>query len=381
MAWDTGSWSSSLLPMQVSNGWSPGGGTAGASGTYAGGLVNPGGPVAGGTANALGTAQNDFRQALQGGQAGQSINWGGGQLTYDGQGGAMFNGQHVDGNTNLGSLGSQNQGVMNVLQGYGYGGGNDVSAQTYGWQGIQPQATPMPGSGPAGVPGSAPLGQQGMGGASFGNAGNGGTSNPYLGDQVNYLRQNAQENYDRVTAPGIRQMMAGTGGYGGSRQGVLEANAQRDMNNGVNGAIANMLGNNWQQDQTRQTSSYDTNRGLDLQQQMIGANLYGQGMQGMAGLGQGAFNAGSAQQNAAWQPIQNASSVYHPFSGLGGSTSTNSQQGGGTAGAIGGLLGGVQLANNMGLFNGLGGSGNNWAAGTGWGTGDAYGNMDYGSFL
>lgn len=361
-----------------------------AYGTYAGGLVNPGGPVSGGVNNGLGNAQNDFVDALRRGQAGGSA-WGG-ALTFDGNGGGMYNGQHVDANSNIGYLASQDQSLMNRLGSeYGYQtGGNDISAQTYGWQGIQPNAAPqgdqMGGSG-SGAPAGGGNVINGAGGAQFGTSNGTGTSNPYLQDQANWLRQDAQNNYDRVTAPQIRYGAAAGGGYGGSRMGVMEANAQNDMNRGVNSAIAGLLGNNWQQDQSRQVNSRDSNRNMDLSQAALGASLYGQGMQGQQGLNAGAYGVGQTQQQAPWQTIGAAGGAYSPFTGLGSSSTQTSQQGGGLQGALGGLLGGAQLANNAGLFRGIGnyfgGSSAGWGTGGGggFGTGLDYGNVDFGAYL
>lgn len=129
--------------------------------------------------------------------------------------------------------------------------------------------------------------------------------------------------------------------------------------------------------------SRDTNRGLDLQQQGLGASMFGQGVSGQASLGQGMFNTGQQQQQAPWNTINAAGGAYSPFTGLGSSSTQTSQQGGGTAGAIGGLLSGLQLGNQYGLFNGLtgGGGGSSVYGGTGFGTGSLYGNEDYGQFF
>jgi hypothetical protein len=74
---------------------------------------------------------------------------------------------------------------------------------------------------------------------------------------------------------------------------------------------------------------YTQQRGQDLQSQNIGASLYGLGSQGQ------------------WSGLQNASGLYAPYTGYG--SSTQSQQGGGLTGALGGALGGMQLGN---LFSG-----------------------------
>ena len=193
----------------------------------------------------------------------------------------------------------------------------------------------------------------GTGGASgVGGSGNmsPSTENPFMAQQVAWLRQNSLDDYNRNTAPRIAQTMASTGGYGGSRMGVLEANVNRDRENSLNSAITNMLGNNWQADQNRYVSSRDNNRQLDLQQQQIGANLYGQAMGGMAGMNSGAYGVGQQEQDAAWRPIQNATGTYSPFSGLGQTTTQtqNRDRSGDWQQALGAIMGGLNLYNSWG---------------------------------
>ena len=161
-----------------------------------------------------------------------------------------------------------------------------------------------------------------MGGGSVG-------ANPYMGSQIGYLSDVMGRALQR-NLQGIRSNAVGTGNLGSSRQGISEGEAFRGFADALGGNVANMLGQNYQFDRSLNTGSYNTNRALDLQQ---------------AGLGLTAMNQGLGMQ---WSPLQNANSIYTPYTGL-GSQSTPSQ-GGGWQGGLGGALAAAQLANNFGWF-------------------------------
>ena len=161
-----------------------------------------------------------------------------------------------------------------------------------------------------------------MGGGSVG-------ANPYMGSQIGYLSDVMGRALQR-NLQGIRSNAVGTGNLGSSRQGIAEGEAFRGFADALGGNVANMLGQNYQFDRSLNTGSYNTNRALDLQQ---------------AGLGLNAMNQGLGMQ---WSPLQNANSIYTPYSGL-GSQSTPAQ-GGGWQGGLGGALAAAQLARNFGLW-------------------------------
>lgn len=73
---------------------------------------------------------------------------------------------------------------------------------------------------------------------------------------------------------------------------------------------------------------YTAQRGQDLAQYGLGGNMIQQGL------------------NTQWLPMQNAASVYSPFTGF-GSTTNSSQQGGGWQGALGGGLGVLGLGSQL----------------------------------
>lgn len=212
------------------------------------------------------------------------------------------------------------------------------------------------------------------------------TPNPYLPQMEESIRTQMTDNLQRNVLPSIGTSAVAAGGYGGSRQGVLEANALKDMNQGLSNSLASLnygdynnamnrqlqqygmnqnynlglgnlnlgmqnslqnynlgLGNLALGNQNSMQNFYSTQRGQDMQQMQLGANLFQMGNQGMLGQGQFLYNLGLTQQQAPWQVMGNYTNTLSPFTGY-GSTSGNP-----FAGAIGGALTGAQLYN---IFNG-----------------------------
>ena len=197
------------------------------------------------------------------------------------------------------------------------------------------------------------------------------TPNPYLGEMAGTIRQQVTDNLQRNILPGIGSAAIAAGGYGGSRQGVVEANALKDANTGLSGALANLYGQDYNNAMGRNLQRYgmDQNynlgvgnlglgyqnslqnfytnqRGQDLQATQLGANLFQQGNTGMQQQGQGLYNLGLTQQQAPWSVVGNYTNTLSPFTGF-GNTST-STPGNALAGGLGGAVVGAQLYN---LFN------------------------------
>jgi hypothetical protein len=74
---------------------------------------------------------------------------------------------------------------------------------------------------------------------------------------------------------------------------------------------------------------YTAQRGQDLSQIGLGANIYSMGLQN------------------GWNGLNNASNIYNNAAGQTTSGNGSQQQGGGAMGAFGGALGGAQMANNL----------------------------------
>lgn len=233
------------------------------------------------------------------------------------------------------------------------------------------------------------------------------TPNPYLGEMAGTIRQQVTDNLQRNILPGIGSAAIAAGGYGGSRQGVVEANALKDANTGLSGALSNLYGQDYNNAMSRNLQKYqgdqnynmglgnlglgfqnsaqnyalglgglanqrygqDQNfalgvgnlglgyqnslqnfytaqRGQDMQGVQLGANLFQQGNTGMQQQGQGLYNLGLTQQQAPWSVVGNYTNTVSPFTGFG--NTTNSTPGNAGAGALGGALVGAQLYN---LFN------------------------------
>lgn len=172
----------------------------------------------------------------------------------------------------------------------------------------------------------------GAGGPGVGNTG-GMPANPYLPDMANDITRRTTDMMNQ----GIRQARGGAlmaGGFGGSGQGIMEGKAISGSADNLAGQLGSLYGSAWNQDQGRDLQRYGmdqgfytSQRGQDLQGAQLGASMLQQGLA------------------APWTPLQNASGVYSGYTGLGSTTTPGT--GGGWQGALGGLLGGAQLARNF----------------------------------
>jgi hypothetical protein len=210
------------------------------------------------------------------------------------------------------------------------------------------------------------------------------TPNPFLPQMADAMTNQVTQNLNRNIMPGIRSAATATGGYGGSRQGVVESNAINDANQGLSNALAGMymgdynsqMGRNLQQYgmdqgynlglgnlglgfqnsgqnfdlgmgqlglgfQNSNQNFFTQQRGQDLQQTGLGASIYQMGTQGMLGQGQGMYNLGLTAQQAPWQTLQGFTSTSQPYTGYG--STTQNQSGSSAAGFAGGAMLGNQL--------------------------------------
>ncbi len=221
--------------------------------------------------------------------------------------------------------------------------------------------------------------------------------NPYIQQQADAIQAASNQNLGQNVMPGIRSGALGAGQYGSSRQGIAEGVAAGNAQTGVAGAQAQLYGNAYAQDQnnalqqqsinnqyslgmgnlglgffnagnnynlgmgqlgnqaTAQNQNFYTQqRGQDLQQVMAGASLYGQGITGQAGVGQGQYQTGQTAYQAPLTQLQQYSNLLSPYTGLGSSSQISTSGGGGLNGAIGGALAGAQIGKNLGLGSGTG---------------------------
>lgn len=179
-------------------------------------------------------------------------------------------------------------------------------------------------------------GQPAGGGYGSGSTGGAAAFNPNMQGQVDYLRQQSDFALGQ-NLNGIRSNAVGVGGLGGTRQGVTQGIATGLANQGYTGAVSNMLGQDWTNQQNRDLQ----NRGLDVQ--MRGQDIGWQNQTNQYGLQRDALDSQLVTNgiNQSWAPIINAGNLY---SQLGGGSVTNSTNtGGGLQGLLGGALGGAQL--------------------------------------
>jgi hypothetical protein len=114
------------------------------------------------------------------------------------------------------------------------------------------------------------------------------------------------------------------------------------------------LGNQALNYYTADQGFYNANRGMDLQQMGLAANLFNQGNQGLAGAGQGMQNIGQQQMLNSWYPFQQYGGQLGQFGGFNQSTSQTQPGPSSFQTGLGGALTAAQLWQ---LLNSGGGGG------------------------
>lgn len=194
-----------------------------------------------------------------------------------------------------------------------------------------------------------------------------GQSNPYIGAYGQAITNQVTQNLQRNILPNISSSAMAAGGFGGSRQGVVEANALNDANQGLSNALAGAYSQDWNNQQGRnlqqygmdqsynlglgnlglnaqnsQNNFYTAQRGQDMQQAGLGAQLAQMANQGYLNQGSGLYDTGSMYQNAPWNTMGQFNQAVTPYTGY-GATSTVSQNSNPWAQALGGAMLGGQL--------------------------------------
>lgn len=163
------------------------------------------------------------------------------------------------------------------------------------WAALQNLAGQQPGAGGAANGGAANGGVSG-GAAASGAQGNPFmpqtlsnpftyTPNPYLSEMANTIRQQVTDNLQRNILPGIGSAAIAAGGYGGSRQGVVEANALKDANTGLSGALSNLYGQDYTNAMSRNLQKYQADQGYNLGVGNLGLGFQNSAQQYALGLG------------------------------------------------------------------------------------------------
>lgn len=212
---------------------------------------------------------------------------------------------------------------------------------------------------------SAPTQQPTGGGQNLGMGGYNPQQNPYLGQMGRDIGNQMFDNWSRNTMPSIRSGAMAAGGFGGSRQGVVEANGMNDMNRQYGQALTSMYGQDWSNQQNRNlqaqstANQYDLGlRSSDLGFANLDANINNSNASNQlnaANFGLNAYNTMNGQTQAGIQAgtnIQNTPLDYQKYftnsangsgAGFGTSTSSQTNQGNPWMGAAGGAMMGNSL--------------------------------------
>ena len=299
------------------------------------------------------------------------------------------------GMTPPGQGGSVNTKPLQIGGGAAFGGSS--SGVDYGSTRPMQSGGGLPSASPAGSISSATAGQ-----------------NPYLQQMGDALVQQNTQNLQRNVLPRISSAAMAAGGYGGSRQGVVESNAISDLNTANANGLASLYGGayntNLQYDLGRrsQDQSYDLGRRNNDLGYFGAANSYNLGM-GNLGLGYAGLDRQIANDNMSWGQqgynnnmglwgqmlnnnqtgigagtnIQNTPQGYwqqfgNQYNSIGQGYGTSTSSGGG-GNPIMGALGGAQLGSQVANWWNGGGSGNASTA-TGYGNGTMSDLQGYGVF-
>ena len=196
------------------------------------------------------------------------------------------------------------------------------------------------------------------------------TPNPYLGQMAQGITSHMYDNWTRNQLPSIRSGAMAAGGFGGSRQGVVEANGLNDMNRSLGQNLSNLYGSDYNNAMGRNlqqqslNNSYDLGlRSSDLGFSNLDANINQNNFNNQlasANFGMGVYNTLNNQTQAGIQAgtnIQNTPLDYQKYftnsangvgSGYGTSNTSQTNQGNPWLGALGGAQIGNQIQKNWG---------------------------------
>lgn len=205
---------------------------------------------------------------------------------------------------------------------------------------------------------------------NLGIGGQGYTKNPYLDQMASGITSQMNDNWQRNQLPSIRSGAMAAGGFGGSRQGVVEANGLNDMNRSLGQNLTNLYGSDYNNAMGRNlqqqslNNSYDLGlRSSDLGFSNLDANINQNNFNNQlssANFGMGVYNTLNNQTQAGIQAgtnIQNTPLDYQKYftnsangvgSGYGTSSTSQTNTGNPWLGALGGAQIGNQIQKNWG---------------------------------
>lgn len=272
----------------------------------------------------------------------------GGAMTGD-RGGLAMPGNFLPPASTWGQQADPNAGAWsnpNATASFGAGTAPTGPAQSVNPMGVPSSGfggmTPPPAAAGGGMMQAAvmPGGGQAMGGSGGGWAGP--SMNPFYGQMANDIGRRTSDMLGKSLA-NIQSNFVGSGGLGGSRQGIAQGQAIGDAVDSYQGNLANLGGSMWNDDQNRALQYRGQDIGREANQMGFYSNQRQQDMQGQD-LG---FRMLTGGLQTPWIPSNNANNIYGNFTGFGNSSNT-SNQGGGWQGGLGGGIAGLSLARQMG---------------------------------
>lgn len=90
------------------------------------------------------------------------------------------------------------------------------------------------------------------------------TASPYLGQMADSITSQVNENLQRNVLPGINSGAMAAGQYGGSRQGVVQANALNDSNRQLSNALTGMYYGDFNNSMNRNLQQYQSDLNYNL---------------------------------------------------------------------------------------------------------------------
>lgn len=194
--------------------------------------------------------------------------------------------------------------------------------------------------------------------------------NPYLNSMLSDIRGNTINDFNRSVAPMARSNAQLAGGFGGSRQGVVEANAMNDLGRNISTAQTGLLGQITESDANRRLSAEQTNASLATQAALANAaaannmsQFNAAGANNMSQFNTGALNSNSQFNAGLGQQANLANAGYAQQAGLYNAGAANDMasqnaqlqaQRQGLDLQAGGLLSGRDIANQQAAAQGAG---------------------------
>ena len=244
----------------------------------------------------------------------------------------------------------------------------DTPAQSPSPQ-LPPRVPPM--QRPPQMPPANPMG---LGQGTFSEMYGGYQASPWLSATADEIGRRTQDALGQ-SFNGIRSNAVGVGGLGGSRQGVAQGMATSNAIDSLQGNLANLFGQDWTQAQNRGLQARGQDQGFTLglgslanQRTGLEQNYeLGLGQQALTGRGQdmsffGQQRGQDLQQlglgaevydmgvRGGWAPLTTAGGLFNTTAGNSVTQTSGGTQGGGWQGLLGGALGAGQYARNMGWW-------------------------------